>query len=141
MTRLIRQAQVTALGFSMLVGCAVGGIKTYPVKGKVELKDGDAQLLTGSHVELKHESDPELRPTGKIAADGTFAVQTLHGGKIVRGAPEGKYQARVILADESDEGVVKRKGNPVHPRYFDFATSGLSFTIPSGDLTVSLSRK
>jgi hypothetical protein len=54
---------------------------------------------------------------------------------------ERKYKARIVLADQSDEGVPKRKGNPIHPRFLNFATSGLTFTVPSGDLTVSLSKK
>src|SRR5438874_13704703 len=79
-----------------LSGCASSAVKTYPVKGKVEIKDGDVTLLTGSHVELMQESDPLLRPSGKIEAGGGFAVQTLHQGKIVPGAPEGKYKARIV---------------------------------------------
>jgi len=130
-----------ALALLVLTGCSAGHIKTYPVKGKVELKDGDVQMLTGSHVEFKHETDPDLRPTGKIASDGTFRVQTLHKGIILPGAPEGKYQARIILADESDEGVPKRKGDPFHRRFLDFQTSGLSVAVPSSDVTVSLSRR
>jgi len=122
-------------------GCSSGGIKTYPVRGKVEVKDGDIALLTGSHVAFKHETDEMLRPSGKIASGGSFTVETLHQGKILHGAPAGKYTARIILGDESDEGVPKRKGNPVHRRFFDFATSGLSITVPSGDVTISLSQK
>jgi len=124
-----------------LSGCASSGVKVYPVKGKVEIKDGDVAILTGSNVELMQESDPLLRPSGKIEADGGFSLQTLHEGKILPGAPEGKYKARIILGDESDAGVPKRKGDPIHKRFFDFETSGLTVTVPSGDYTVSVSKK
>lgn len=139
-TELCR-GRALALIFVILAGCSNEGVKTYPVRGKVEIKDGDAALLEGSHVELMHESQELLRPSGKITSSGAFTVETLHEGQILSGAPEGKYKARIILADESDEGVPKRKGDPVHKRFLDFQTSGLSFTVPSGDYTVSLSRK
>jgi hypothetical protein len=125
----------------LLAGCTGSSLKTYPVHGKVELKDGDVTILTGSHIELRHETDEMLRPSGKIESGGSFAVQTLHKGEILPGAPEGKYKARLILGDESDEGVPKRKGNPVHQRYLNFETSGLLFTVPSNGYSVSLSRK
>jgi hypothetical protein len=133
-------AIVAALSLVLLSGCSSQSIKTHPVSGKVEIKDGDAALLVGSGVELKHESDETLRPMGNIDASGNFIVKTIHQGEILEGAPEGKYKARIILADESDEGVPKRKGNPFHPRYLDFEKSGLSFTVPSGEYNVSLAQ-
>jgi hypothetical protein len=125
----------------LLVGCSSQSIKTHPVSGKVEIKDGDVAILTGSSVEFKHKSDESIRPYGNIDSAGTFTVKTLHQGTILSGAPAGKYKARIILGDESDEGVPKRKGNPIHPRFLDFSTSGLSFKVPAGDYTVSLSRR
>jgi hypothetical protein len=135
------RAAIATIGCMAMTGCASEGPKTFPVRGKVELPDGNIALLTCSHIEFKHESDALLRPSGKIGPDGSFTVQTLHQGKILPGAPQGQYKARVILGDESDEGVPKRKGNPIHQRFLNFETSGLSFTVPSSDLTVSLSRK
>lgn len=124
-----------------LAGCSDGGVKTHPVQGKVGLKDGDVALLTGSHVELRHETDETLRPSGKITAGGNFAVETLHQGQLLNGAPEGKYKARIILGDESDEGVPKRPANLLHKRFLDFDTSGISLAVPASNYTVQLSRK
>jgi hypothetical protein len=128
-------------GLALLAGCSGGGPKTHAVSGKVEVKDGEVAILTGSNVEMMLETDETLRSSGKIDSTGAYQVQTQHGGKILDGAPEGKYKVRIVLGDESDEGVPKRKGNPIHPRYLDFATSGLSFTVPASDYTVSLSKK
>jgi hypothetical protein len=125
----------------LLAGCSGPSVKTHPVTGKVEIKDGDVAILTGSGVEFMHENDELLRPSGNIDASGNFIVKTLHQGEILPGAPEGKYKARIILADPNDEGVPKRKGNPIHPRYLEFATSGLSLMVPGGDYTVTLSKK
>jgi hypothetical protein len=134
-------AIVPALFLFLLAGCSGQSIKTHPVSGKVEIKDGDVAILTGSDIELKHEDDEFLRPTGDIDSSGHFSLNTLYQGEILQGAPEGKYQARIILGDESDEGVPKRKGNPVHPRFLDFATSGLTVTVPGDSPTISLSKK
>lgn len=98
-------------------------------------------LLTGSHVELQQEADSNIRPSGKISPTASFTVQTLHGGKILAGAPAGKYKVRIILGDESDEGVPKRKGDPINKKYYDFATSGLTMSVPGGDYNVTLSKK
>jgi hypothetical protein len=124
-----------------LAACSSQSVKTHPVSGRVEVKDGDVAILTMSTVELKHETDETLRPYGNLDAGGNFSLKTLHQGKVIEGAPEGKYRARVILADPSDEGVPKRKGEPIHRRYYEFATSGLTITVPSGDYSLSLSKK
>jgi hypothetical protein len=134
-------AVLSALLMSLLVGCSGQSVKTHPVTGKVEIKDGDVAILTGSGVEFVHESDELMRPSGNIDSSGNFTVKTLLRGEILPGAPEGKYKARIILADPNDDGVPKRKGNPIHPRYLEFGTSGLSITVPGGDYTVSLSKK
>jgi hypothetical protein len=127
--------------FAMLSGCSDNEIKMHPLRGTVQVSDGDVGILLGSHVELMQEVDPLIRPSGKITAGGKFSVETLFQGRVLPGAPEGKYKARLILGDESDEGVPKRTGNPVHRRFLDFATSGLSFTVPSSDYTVTVSSK
>src|SRR5438105_5411280 len=136
-------AVIFASGLLVVAGCSSQTVKTYPVIGKVEIKDGDVAILTGSAVEFKHESDEFLRPSGNIDSSGNFTVKTLYQGQILPGAPEGKYKARIILGDESDEGVPKRKGKAdvVHKRFLDFETSGLSFTVPAGDFKVAVSKK
>jgi hypothetical protein len=124
----------------LLVGYSEG-VKTHPVRGRVELKDGDVGLLTGSHVEFMQEADPQIRPSGKIAANASFAMETIAHGKIAPGAPAGQYKARIVLGDESDAEVPKRKGSPIHKRYLDFATSGLTITVPSADYAVIVTAK
>jgi hypothetical protein len=125
----------------LAVGCSGSAVKTHTVAGKVEIKDGDAAILTASTVELKHETDETIRPYGNIDSSGAFALKTMYKGKLVSGAPSGKYQARIILADPGDQGVPKRKGDPVNKKYYDFATSGLTMSVPGGDYNVSLSKK
>jgi len=135
---------LAAAGLSIIsiAGCSGGSsIKTHPVVGKVEIKDGDAAILTGSAVELQSEKDENLRPFGNIDSTGKFVVKTLYRGQLVDGAPEGKYKARINLADPSDEGVPKRKGDPINKKYYDFTASKLTLTVPSGDYNLPLSKK
>src|SRR3954465_5056505 len=93
-------AVLSALAMVILPICWFAGcgakslIKTHPVVGKVELKDGDTAILTNSAVELQHETDENLRPIGNIDATGKFIVKTLYKGTLLEGAPEGKYKAR-----------------------------------------------
>jgi hypothetical protein len=124
----------------VVLGCSNSAIKTHPVNGKIEVKGGDVALLTGSSIELKSSTDENLRPMGNIDASGNFSVKTIYQGEVVQGAPEGQYQARIILADPTDDGVPKRKGDPIHRRFLDFSGSGIKFTVPSSDYDVSLSK-
>jgi len=125
------------------IGCGKAGIKTHPVGGKVEVKDGNVAMLAGSTVQLVQDADETIRPYGNIDASGNFTVKTTYKGEVLQGAPEGKYKARIMLGDESDEGVPSRKGkgNVIHPRFLEFNTSGLSITVPSGDYTITLAKK
>jgi hypothetical protein len=134
-------AAAVALALLGLAGCG-GGIKTYPVRGKVAVEGGDAKDLAGCHVQFMLESDNLVQPDGLIGPDGSFEMQTLHDGKILRGAPEGAYKARIILGQDEDEGRPKRRGQPVHKRFLDFKTSGLSYQVPtSGDITVTVAKR
>jgi hypothetical protein len=136
------EAAVVALALLGLAGCGGGGPKTYPVRGKVVLADGDVQQLAGSYVEFMLESDSTMRASGTIEPDGSFALQTLHEGKILKGAPEGTYRARIIPSEEDDGSARKRRPKPVHNRFLDFKTSGLSFKVPAnGDVTVNVSQR
>jgi hypothetical protein len=131
-----------ALAVLELAGCGGDAPKTHPVRGKIVLADGDIEQLAGSEVEFMLESDPLVRAAGKISTDGSFTVQTLHKGKILKGAFEGTYRARIIVSEDDDAGPRKRRQQPLHQRFLDFKTSGLTFQVPtSGEVTVNLSRR
>jgi hypothetical protein len=131
-----------ALLFMLLAaGCGGNSLKTYPVRGKVSLADGDVKLLRNGHVEFMLESDQTMRASGKIGPDGSFVVQTQHKGVLLTGAPAGAYKGRIILSDEYDEPAAKRPPRPVHKRFLDFKKSGLKLTVPTdGEITVTVSR-
>jgi hypothetical protein len=138
---VVRHACLVLALLLALNGCSNQKIKTHPVVGKIVQSGGDVAILKGSTVELMQDGDSTIRSSGVIAQDGSYQLKTFREGEFLTGAPEGTYKARIILADESDEGVPKRKGNPIHPRYLDFEKSGLQVTVPSEDYTISLSSK
>jgi hypothetical protein len=114
----------------VLSGCNRDAPVTHPVKGAIVFTGGDVKLLAGSHVDAALTSDPTLRASGVIQDDGTFTLETLHGGASHRGARSGKYQVRVLLND--DEPKARRHvARLIAPRYLDFKTSDLNLEVPT----------
>jgi hypothetical protein len=127
--RLNGAVAVVAAGL-MTLGCGRDGPETHPVSGRVVLTGGDAGQLAGHHVEAVLESDPAVRASGVIGPDGTFALETLDAGAVRKGARAGRYRARVVPAEENEDGKKLRKP-PVAARHLKFETSGLSFSVPA----------
>jgi len=121
-----------ALGLTLVLGCGDSGPKTYPVNGTITLPGGDAAPLIGHNIEASLDSDPTVRASGVIEANGRFKLETIQGGKVVTGAREGSYKVRLIL---SDDDAVSRKlaKKAVPPRYFQFDSSGLEIRVPAND--------
>jgi hypothetical protein len=82
-----------------LAGCGDGIPKTYVVTGKVVYKGG--KPVTYGRVEFQSTSHPELRATGGIQTDGTFALTTTLGGKSAAGAVEGEHKVLIELESRS----------------------------------------
>ena len=133
---------VRFLGVSCLLlvaGC--GAHKSYPVQGMVVYPDGTPMkggAVMFEPIGAEKASSPggkeqPIMAQGYIADDGTFALSTFGDED---GAPPGRYRALV-------RGQVKRHGRGVdenapdpkwdplqiHPKYQDFKTSGLEFTV------------
>lgn len=139
---LFRWAPVllAALGVVVFVGCEKAGVKTFPVEGKVELSGSDPNILSGHVIEAVSEANPEVRAYGSIEPDGSFRMETLHAGKIIDGAQEGKYQVRVVLGDDDPE-LRRQAAQRINPRHLDFATSGVSLQVPASNVVLRLDAK
>ena len=129
--RLSRAVAIIATGLVAL-GCGRDGPETHPVSGRIVVTGGDANQLAGHHVEAVLEGDPSVRASGVIGSDGAFVLESLHAGAVKKGARAGRYQARVVPAEENEEGKKLRKP-PVAARHLKFETSGLSFQVPATD--------
>ncbi len=111
-------------------GCTGGAPKTYPVNGRLELSGADLEHLVGSTVEIALLTDPEVRAAGSIQANGSFELESRHGGKRLRGAQAGTHQARIVLADDDREKHA-RAARSLAPRFRDFKTSNLTIEVPT----------
>jgi hypothetical protein len=135
--------RVVVLGVALLggFGCGRPAPKTFAVEGRVILPGVDLRQLAGGRVEVTLPSDRRVQAAGEIGEDGRFSLKTIHAGQPLIGAPQGEYQARIVLSDE-DRGNRLRRGLPVARRFSNFKTSGLSVRIPpEGDVTLAVARK
>jgi hypothetical protein len=135
--RALRTLALVALA----AGCGKSAVATYPVSGTVALAGADAAALAGHHVEAALADDPAVRASGVIGADGRFALQTLDGGEVRPGARAGRYDVRIVLDGEDDDGR-KAKKPRLAARYLTFKASGLALDVPAGgDVTFQLTAK
>lgn len=85
---LTRSRAATGLLFWLLAaGCGGGGPALHPVRGKVLVGDAPAAGATVVFKPVAARADLN-NPTGTVAADGTFALDTYPHGA---GAPAGEY--------------------------------------------------
>ena len=113
-----------------LTGCSQSGPAVHQVQGQVQLNGGDAAPLAGHMVEIQLATNPQVRASGEIKPDGNFQLESLLEGKIRKGAPEGKYNARIVLADD-DVKVKQTAAAAINPKFLQFNSSGLSIEVPS----------
>lgn len=133
MRGVIRAGSIAGLALVCIAlgtGCGQSKPKTHPVAGKVVLAGADVAKLAGHHVEAALEGNPSVRAAGVIGPDGSFVLETVKAGAIQKGALEGKYQVRILPAEEDDDGHRLHKP-PVAPRHLKFETSGLSIQVPA----------
>ena len=113
-------------------GCSNGNPTTHPVHGDVRFPDGRPLTKGTVEFELLDQEKP-ITATGEIANDGTFVLGTF---ELDDGAIAGRHRA-VVIADHQIGTGVERPGKlpppALHPRFRDFKTSGLEFTVEPGD--------
>lgn len=124
----LRMTAVVALLLVAAPGCFSGNPKTYPVTGKVTFPDGKPLTKGTVEFELLDQEKPSTA-TGEISEDGTFELGTF---ELDDGAVAGRHRAVVIADHEIGTGVerpgiVPRTG--LHPRFREYKTSGLEFTV------------
>ena len=124
--------------FLAAVGCSSDAVRTHAVRGEVALARADVADLAGCSIEVALESDPTVRASGEIGPDGKFSLESLHSGEVRRGAVEGTYKARLILADD-DRTQRIRAAKAVAPRFLRFETSGLTIQVPpEGEVVLNI---
>jgi hypothetical protein len=136
---------VAAIGLGLLSanGCGPSGPKTYPVKGKVVVKNGKLDRLVGGYVYMESVGEPKYKCLGEIDENGEFVMASSINDKPVEGMPEGDYLARVepregeYQRENEDDPIVVRKGQPLL-KYQDYGTSGLKYKIEPRENTITI---
>src|SRR5262249_40207260 len=109
------------------------GPKSYPVSGKVTMKDGS--LLTPDNTIIFEpasikEKENRFSSRGRIGPDGTFRLSTSREGD---GIPAGKYRALLapppLIAGNANQMTWRI---PFDMKYQEFDTSGLVFDVGPG---------
>ena len=122
-------------------GCGPTGPKTHVVKGQVQLPDGDIKVLAGHALQVIQENNPQIQAYADIKPDGSFALETYDQGEIRKGALEGRYKARIVLADDDAE-IRAQAVRAVPPAYLQFETSDLTIEVPAkSDVKLPLVRR
>ncbi len=122
-----------------LTGC--GSRNTYPVRGKVTYPDGSPmkggavmfEPQSVAKADAKSDASQLVMARGAIQEDGTFTLGTFGEDD---GAPPGHYRVLVRpQVKKHGRGVDENAPDPqwepnqVHPKFQDFKTSGLEFTV------------
>jgi hypothetical protein len=112
-------------------GCSNRNPATHPVHGEVRFPDGKPLTKGSVEFELLDRAKP-ITATGEISKDGTFVLGTF---ELDDGAIAGRHRAVVIADHEIGTGVERPGMLPppaLNPRFRDFDTSGLEFTVKPG---------
>ncbi len=122
--------------FSICLGCAPGN--QLPARGRIALSTDSGFTFAGDTIELRDRDQPTRLAFGQIQPDGSFVVESLIDGKIVSGAPAGKYQARLVISDDDYEHKQRAK-KAIPKKFFSFDTSDLLVEVPASDIQLKLS--
>lgn len=110
---------------SMISGCGVSQIPTYPVSGTVVSDDG-SPVPTGT-VELESR-EHKLTATGTIREDGSFVLGTYTSNDGVCAGEHRVIVTQLIINDGTVQHT-KDHGKPVDPLYASYNSSPLTATI------------
>jgi hypothetical protein len=126
----------------LMTGCGKPGLETFPVSGKVVLKGGGPAPIAGNMIEFRSEADPTIRSYGKVEADGSFKLTTLHAAKPVPGAVAGVHKGRYpmeIDGSEDDGGNPIKGKRGLDPKFARFEKSGWEIQVPvAGDVVLTI---
>jgi hypothetical protein len=108
--------------------CAKSGPKLYPVRGKVLYLDKAPEGATVVF-QLTGNAPDAPKPTGVVAADGTFSLKTHPHGE---GAPAGEYGVLITWLPPDARSAWDNVVNKLPARYADPTSPRLKATVKEG---------
>jgi|GEM_PF-1818280 hypothetical protein len=125
-----------ALLFAMgLSGCS--GQAQPSLTGKVVHKEALEIKFLSDSIELQSVSNPTQFAYGQLSETGEFSVESLIDGKIVKGAPAGKYRVRFVVSDDDIEHK-KELLSKIDKRFFNHELSGWNVDVPATNVVLEL---
>jgi hypothetical protein len=126
---------------SLLQGCS-SEPPLYPVTGQVVFKDDGRPFAGGTAVVFESKSPPYHRARGDLDKEGRFELKTEQRGDDP-GAMEGPHRVSISYISSSGNDIKQQLSKLIHPRYFEFQTSGIECDIKPGqpnDFKIELER-
>ena len=114
---------------SALAGCS-SRIPTYPTHGKVVYKENGKPVAGGVFVWFESTAPPYHRASSEVDSEGRFSLGFIQADA---GAMEGEHRIRFEPAPPIFEAPEAALAKRMHPRYYEYRTSGLTKTIARGD--------
>ncbi len=111
-----------ATGMALVLGCGSSPEPTYPVSGKVVFKGTDEPAGVGGAIWFERTEDPYDRSAGPINEAGEFTLGT---NSPTDGAFAGNFRVRIDAMTLAGTPVAQ-VSQTVDPKYFSFASSGLT---------------
>jgi hypothetical protein len=129
-TLSLRGAAVTACVGAALActSCGKGGLKLYPVQGKVLYLDKAAEGATVVFHPAGSSALATATPSGVVGADGGFSLHTHPHGE---GAPAGEYHV-LITWHPPNSREVENPVNKLPAKYSDHASPLIKVTVKEG---------
>lgn len=110
-----------------LAGC--GGVKLYPVHGKITYADGTPMPGEGQITFNAIDKDAKHSARGIIHADGTFKMGTFGD---TDGVPAGKYRVAIQPTPPHNPNRPPAGWPPLAKKYMNPAKSGLEYEVTTG---------
>ncbi len=122
---------------TFLLGC--GPANQPAASGRILLPSSDVFTFADDTLELRSKNNPNQLAFGKIQPDGSFQIESLINGEVVRGAPAGTYQARLVIADD-DYQHKQAAAKAIPKKFFNFDSSALVVEVPGNNIQLSISK-
>jgi len=129
------QTFIGLLAAALAVGCS--SQQQPSLTGKVVHKDFSDFKFSEDSIELQSVTNPTQFAYGQLAETGDFEVESLSDGKIVKGAPAGKYRVRFVISDDDIEHK-KELISKIDKRYLNHELTGWNVEVPGSDIVLQL---
>lgn len=125
------------LAFLLIFTLGCSGSKYPTLNGRVIHRESPDLKFASDSIELQSVSDPKVVAYGGLSESGEFAIECLVDGKIHRGAPTGRYRARLIISDDDYDHRILFSSK-IDPKYLSYELSGWTLEVPGTNVLLEI---